>query len=69
MSADLEHYMRAHNDLVTQIELEPPGDVKAHLKRIADKMRSELLLAANMEDEGNVATKVYDRIDKLFNRM
>lgn len=69
MNATLEHYRQVHNDLRTAIENEPAGDVKANIVRIADRMRDEIIRASNLIDDGKSADKVFERIDKLFNKL
>jgi hypothetical protein len=69
MNSTLEHYRQVHNDLRTAIENEPAGDVKANIVRIADRMRDEIIRASNLIDDGKSADKVFERIDKLFNKL
>lgn len=69
MNQTLEHYRQVHNDLRTAIENEPAGDVKANIVRIADRMRDEIIRASNLIDDGKSADKVFERIDKLFNKL
>ena len=71
MNSTLEHYRQVHNDLRTAIENEPAGDVKANIVRIADRMRDEIIRASNLIDDGHPekADKVFERIDKLFNKL
>ena len=69
MSETLEQYRKGYNDLIGALEKEPSGDHKAFLKAVLQRMHDEIIKASNLEDEGKDATKVFDRIDLLFNRL